>query len=169
MLCHGVLDELGNRILRVVFALVFLDRHQLHNSDILHTQLKMVELGQEFNHLMISKHVLLEVLELLGNLDIVHIEALILSVPVFLFLEFFHESVLFAEKHLFTSAINQLLVDLLWQGENVVERGLWQTSNLHVEALNMLVELRVLILNSLQVRKLQLFDNRFDSKTKRHL
>ena len=117
---------------------------------------------------MIGKHVLLKVLELLGDLDVIHIEALILPVPVLLLLEFFHECVLLAEEHLLTSAINQLLVDLLGQGENVVERSDLQASNLHVETLNVLVKLRVLVLNRLQVRKLQLFDHRFDGKTKRY-
>ena len=128
----------------------------------------MIESGQEVDDLLIGQHVLLQIVKLLGNLDVVHLKSSVLLVVILLLLKGFHKVVLLAEKHLLTSALNQHRVDLLGQGKNVVERCDWQACNLHLEALDSLVELNILLLDFLEVAELQLLDDRLHGEAKRY-
>ena len=81
----------------------------------------MVQLGEEADHLLILQVSLLQLLHRLGDLDVVHLETLVLLVARLLLLKLLHEEVLLLEEHLLTSPIQQRGVDLLGQGQDVVE------------------------------------------------
>ena len=65
----------------------------------------MGQLGEEADHLLILQVRVLQILHRLGDLDVVHLEALVLLVARLLLLKLLHEEVLLLEEHLLTSPI----------------------------------------------------------------
>lgn len=107
----------------------------------------MVELGQEVDHLLVSKDVLLKLLEGLGNLNVVHVKALVLLVVVLLLLERLHQLILLTKEHLLTSLFEKSGVDFLGEDQDIVERCNWQFSNFELESLDSFAKILVPILN----------------------
>ena len=82
-------------------------------------------------HLRVEKHdfVILDFLGLklvkgFGNNGVVHRQTLMLPVVFLRLLKLFHEHVLLVEEKLLSRAFDQLTVDFLGQGEDVVERAI---------------------------------------------
>ena len=120
---------------------------QLPDSDVLHAQLKMVHLGHEVDDLLVREFVLLDLLECLCDLWVVHVQALVLFVPVLLLLQSFHQHVLLVEKQTLTVAVNKGGVYFLGKYEDVVERLGSNAGNLQIEFLDDLVQSGVALAN----------------------
>lgn len=109
----------------------------------------MVHLGVEMDYLLIFKSLFLDFLQGYGDVDVIHFETLILLVPFFLLLEFFHETFLLAKEHFLASTLNHHGVNFLGQDENVVERGLRDACHFHLKLPNGPINLAVHISESI--------------------
>ena len=103
----------------------------------------MVHLGHEVDDLQVREFVLLDLLECLCDLWVVHVQALVLFVPVLLLLQSFHQHVLLVEKQTLTVAVDKGGVYFLGEDKDVVERLGSNAGNLQIEFLDDLVQSRV--------------------------
>ena len=129
----------------------------------------MIQLCQEMNHFLVGQHVVLELLESLGDLNIVHIKSLILLVIIFLLLQRLHQLILLAKKHLLSGFLDKLSVNFLGQHKDVVKRSNRQFCDFELELLDSVFKFLISVTNFGQTCQAQDLDNRFSSESQNNL
>jgi len=157
-------DQSCEHVLEVLLLLYLLDFHQFHNSNVLDSELQVVELGQEVDNLLVSKDVLLKLLKSLGNLNVVHVKALVLLVVVLLLLERLHQLILLSKEHLLTSLFEKSGVDFLGENQDIVKRRNGKFSNFELEPLHLFVEILVAVSNLCEAAQAQGLDDGLGGK-----
>ena len=115
----------------------------------------MVKFSQEMDYLLVCQHVLLELFDCFSDLNIVHIESVVLLMVVFLLLKGLHKLILFTKEHLLSNFIDLLCVDLLGQDQDVVKWSHRQLSDLKLEFLDIFVQILVSVTDFSQTGKTQ--------------
>ncbi len=142
-------DELFKGVLEAGLRRVRTHLNHLHHGDVLDAKLQVTELRHEVDHLLVSEELLLDLLQSLGDLLVIHVQAVILLMVIFLLLQSLHELVLLIKEHALTSTIDKVLVDFLGEDEDVVEGSRWDPCNLHLVLLDGLVQCLVMLADRL--------------------
>ena len=96
----------------------------------------MDHLGIEKHNFFFRDFLGLNLVEGSSYLTINHVQALVLLEVSFFLLEFLHQHVLLIKEKLFTSALQQFVVNFLWQGEDVIERAWLDSAHLGFKLLD---------------------------------
>ena len=129
----------------------------------------MVHLSQEVDNLLVRKHLLLQLFECLGNLEVIHVETLVLLEVFLLQFKFIHEDSLLAEEHLLSCTVNHLREDLLGKHQDVVEGSSRQLYHLESELIDRTFKLLVLLANHFEIITAQLFDHTLTTEAQANL